>query len=251
MTERGPRKGTIAAMRAERDAALERARAAEDRAESHASLALRFERELSERGQGIARELQDELARHATAVRSMALTLRSRLAAGEPSLGQIARLLVSEADALLQSLRSIVAADGQDAVEHGHLPDALRALVADWRLRKPGLRFELLLEPPDSDAFGLASLAIETAAWRLAGAAIDYAVARHGVRTVVVSARREDGALTLQVSDDGVAMPRRDSVGEDALRAIRERAGACGASVVVNDGEAGGVEVLVRLPWTV
>ena len=46
-------------------------------------------------------------------------------------------------------------------------------------------------------------------------------------------------------------MPRRDSVEEDAVRAIRERAEACGASVVVNDGEAGGVEVLVRLPWTV
>jgi len=31
---------------------------------------------------------------------------------------------------------------------------------------------------------------------------------------------------------------------------MRERAAACGGAVDVSTGEAGGVEVLVRLPWS-
>ena len=244
------RKG-IAAVRAERDAALARAQAAEERADLHASLALRFERELAEQRQATVRELHDEFSSRAISVRAMAATLQARLASREPSLAQIAQLLVSEIDALFLAMRTMTAGDGADAVEHGHLPDALRALVADWRLRKPRVRFELLLEPPGSDAFGLASQAVETAAWRIAGEAIAYCVGRSGTRTVIVSARREEQTLTLQVSDDGVAMPRQRRAEDAALRALRERAQACAASLVVGDGEAGGVEVMVQLPWTV
>lgn len=248
MAESG-RKG-IAAVRAERDAALARAAAAEERAELHASLALRFERELAEQRQATVRELHDEFARRAISVRAMASTLKSRLGAREPSLAQIAQLLVSEIDALFVAMRTMTAADGADAVEHGHFPDALRALLADWRLRKPGVRFELLLEPAGDDAFGLASQAVETAAWRVAGAALAFCAQRAGTRTVVVSARREDELLTLQVSDDGAALPRQRRARDDAIAPVRERAQAAGASLEVTDGESGGVEVLVRLPWT-
>ena len=163
---------------------------------------------------------------------------------------EIAQLLVAEIDALFLAMRTMTAADGADAVEHGHLPDALRALVADGRLRTPGVRFELLLEPAADDAFGLASQEVETAAWRIAGAALAFCAQRAGTTTVVVSARREDDLLTLQLSDDGAPMPRQRRARDDALAPMRERAQACGATLEVSDGEAGGVEVLVRLPWT-
>jgi signal transduction histidine kinase len=44
-------------------------------------------------------------------------------------------------------------------------------------------------------------------------------------------------------------MPRRDAPEGPGLRAMRERAIAAGGSVVVGTGEAGGAEVLVKLPW--
>ena len=136
-----------------------------------------------------------------------------------------------------------------EPIERGGLPEALRTLMSDWQLRKPQTRFELLLEPADDERFGLATQAIEAAAWRLVADAIENAVAHAGARTVVVSARRAADALTLQVSDDGRGLPGEDAPEGAGLRTMRERAQACGGSLTVRAGEAGGVEVLVRLPW--
>ncbi len=136
-----------------------------------------------------------------------------------------------------------------EPLEHGGLLEGLRTLVADWRMRKPAMRFELLLDPDDDAQFGLATPAIEAAAWRIAADAIENAIAHAGARTVIVSARRDASSLTLQVSDDGRGMAAGDAAEGAGLRDMRERAQSCGGSLTVGTGEAGGVEVLVRLPW--
>jgi cobalt-zinc-cadmium efflux system protein len=236
-------------LRAERDAAIAHSIEVEQERDLSREMALRFEREFDGQRQVLARELHDELAQHATAIRTMASTFESRLSEREPSLAQLARLMVRNTDALFATVRTMTARLRPEPLEHGGLLEGLRTLVADWKLRKPGMRFELLLEPADDERFGLATQAIEGAAWRIAADAIENAVAHAGARTVIVSARRDSGALTLQVSDDGRGLPGEDAREGAGLRSMRVRAQACGGSLTVATGEAGGVEVLVRLPW--
>ncbi len=245
----GGLRAEIERLRDERDAATARAIEAEQQRDGTRELALRFEREFDEQRRELARDLRDELTQHATAIKTMAATIESRLAEREPSLAQLARLMMRNTEALFAAVRTITARLRPEALEHGGLLEGLRTLVADWRLRKPGMRFELLLEPGDDAQFGLATPAIEAAAWRITADAIDNAVAHAVAGTVVVSARRGAGWLTLQVSDDGQGMGGGGSAEGRGLRAMREQAQACGGSLTVETGEAGGVEVLVRLPW--
>jgi len=248
--EAEPAGNALERMRAERDAAITHSIEAEQERDLAREMALRFEREFDGQRQVLARELNDELSQQATAIRGMASTFESRLAGREPSLAQLARLMVRSTDALFAAVRTITTRLRPEALEHGGLLEGLRTLVADWRLRKPEMRFELLIAPDDDERFGLGPPTIEAAAWRIAADAIENAVAHSGARTIVVSARREADALILQVSDDGRGMPAERAPEGEGLRAMRESAERCGGSVSVATGEAGGVEVLVRLPWT-
>lgn len=234
--------------REERDDALRHALETERERDLGQALALRFEREMEERQRALARALYEELGRHATSLRTLAATLESRLAGREPSLAQLAGLMVRNADALAASVRTMIRQVQPEPLEHGGLPEGLRSLLADWRLRQPGIRFQLLLDPPDDASFGLGSPQVEAAAWRIVAEAIENAVLHAGAGAVIVSVRREAGAITLQVGDDGRGLARRSVEGE-GLRAMRERAAACGGSVTVANGESGGAEVLARLPW--
>lgn len=247
--EAEPAGDSLERMRAERDAAIAHSIECEQERDLAREMALRFEREFDGQRRELARELNDELSQQATAIRGMASTFETRLAEREPSLAQLARLMVRSTEALFAAVRTITTRLRPEALEHGGLLEGLRTLVADWRLRKPEMRFELLIAPDDDERFGLGPAAIEAAAWRIAADAIENAVAHSGARTVVVSARREGDALTLQVSDDGRGLPGERAPEGEGLRAMRESAERCGGSVSVATGEAGGVEVLVRLPW--
>ena len=245
----GDLRAEIDRFRAERDAAIAHSVETEQERDASRDLALRFEREFDEQRRVLARDLHDDLAQPAMAIKTMAATFESRLAEREPSLAQLARLLMRNTEALFAAVRTITGRLRPEPLEHGGLLEGLRTLVADWRLRKPGMRFELLLEPEDDAKFGLATSAIEAAAWHTAADAIENAIAHAGARTVIVSARRDGQWLTLQVSDDGRGMGAGDAAEGAGLRAMRERAQSCGGSLTVATGEAGGVEVLVRLPW--
>jgi cobalt-zinc-cadmium efflux system protein len=234
---------------AERDAALAQALQAEQQRDASGELALRYERALEEERRAVVRELQDDLGRHATAIRTMASTFENRLAEREPSLAQLASLMVRNTDALFAAIRAMVQRVRPEAFDRGGLLDGIRALVDDWRLRQPAMRFELLIEPADSQAFGFGPPEVEEAAYRIVSEALENAVTHSRAGTVVVSVHRDAGALSLQVSDDGRGMPRGDTPEGPGLRAMRERAASVAGSVVVGTGEAGGAEVLVKLPW--
>ena len=234
---------------ADREAAISQALRAEQQRDASGELALRFERELEEERRSVARELQDELGQHAMAIKTMAATFESRLADREPSLAQLASLMVRNTEAMFAAIRAMVQRVRPEAFDRGGLLDGLRALVADWRLRQPAMRFELMIDPADDRAFGLGEPEVEAAAYRIVAEALDNAVLHARAATVVVSVSRDAGVLTLQISDDGRGLPRRDSAEGPGLRTMRERALACGGGVTVATGESGGVEVLVRLPW--
>jgi signal transduction histidine kinase len=234
--------------REERDDALRHALEAEQQRDLSHELALRFEREFEEQRRALAQALHDELGHHAMAIRTIASTLENRLADREPSLAQLARLMVRNAEALSASVRSLVRQVRPEPLEHGGLLEGLRSLLADWALRQPAIRFQLFVDPPDDAAFGFGLPDVEAAAWRIVAESVENAVEHAGPGTVVVSVRRGDGVLTIQVGDDGRGLVRRRVDGA-GMQAIRERAAACGGSVSVANGESGGVEVLASLPW--
>lgn len=234
--------------RNERDGALRHAVEVEQQLDLSHELALRFEREFEDERRALAQALHDELGHHAMALRTIASTLENRLAEREPSLAQLASLMVRNADALSASVRSLIRQVRPEPLEHGGLLEGLRSLLADWALRQPSIRFELLVEPADDDSFGLAAPEIESAAWRIVAESVENAVEHAAAGTVIVSVRRGDGVLMLQVSDDGHGLARRRVDGA-GLHAMRERAAACGGSISVANGESGGAEVLASLPW--
>ncbi len=239
--------------------ALERAREERDRALRHAleveqqrdlshELALRFEREFEEHRRALAQALHDELGHHAMAIRTIASTLENRLVDREPSLAQLAGLMVRNAEALSASVRNLVRQVRPEPLEHGGLIEGLRSLLADWALRQPAIRFQLFVDPPDDISFGFALPEVEAAAWRIVAESVENAVEHAQAGTIVVSVRRGEQMLTLQVGDDGRGLARRRADGA-GLQAMRERAAACGGSVSIANGESGGVEVLASLPW--
>lgn len=251
-----PAESSVAALRRalerardDRDTALRDALEAEQQRDLSRGLALRFESELEAFRRETARALNDEFGGHAQGIRTMASTLEARLSEREPSLAQLAALIVRNADAMLETVRSLVRQVRPGALEEGGLTEGLRALVADWRLRAPALRFELLLEPEDDAAFGLGSARAEAAAYRIVREALDNAVAHSGASTIVVSVHSDGRDIAIQVSDDGRGLARQRRREGTGLLAMRELAEAAGGSVTVATGESGGVEVLARLPW--
>jgi glucose-6-phosphate-specific signal transduction histidine kinase len=234
---------------AERDEALRQAIFVEQQRDIARDMALRFEREADALRRDFAHLLNDDLARHATALKTLASTFESRLAGREPSLAQLASLMMQSTDAMLAAIRDSITRIRADSSAGNGLPDGLRALVEDWRLRRPDMRFELLLEPADDSEFGLGSSALETAAVRLVAHALGNAVDHARAAMVVVSARRTGARLTLQISDDGRGLPRGDIAEGPGLRAMRELVVRLGGSLLVDTGESGGAEVLVELPW--
>lgn len=233
---------------AERDEALRVQLELEQQRDLARELALRFEREAQQARDSLARELGDAIAGHAAALRSLAATFERRLAGREPSLAQLATLLTGATDAMLAALGASLARIRPEPLGSGGLPAALRALLEDWRLRVPAMRFELLLDPAP-DQFGLASPETEEAALRIVAEALDNAVRHARAAVVVVSARRDGPVLVLQVSDDGRGLPADPADEGPGLRVMRELALRLGGRVQLATGESGGAELLAELPW--
>ncbi len=237
----------------ERDKARESALLAEQQRDLSREMALRFERELEQERRALARDLHDDLGQHSTALKTLATTFEHRLGGREPSLAQLASLMVQSADSLLGSIRAMINRVRPEALEHGGLVFGLRALIDDWQLRRPDLRFELLLDPSDDDVFGVGPDETESAAYRIVQEAVTNAVRHSQGSTVVVSLSRSDDWLRVQVSDDGRGLPSAVvRAGKDGrgLVGMRERAAALGGEFSVRTGESGGAELLVTLPWS-
>lgn len=214
-------------------------------------LALRLERELDALSADVARSLRDEIGPQLTGLRTLAASLESRLAGSEPTLSPLAAVVLSQADSLIESVRALVARVRPDALSCGGLPEALRALAADWRLRRPGCRVEVLLDPPDDTGFGLASPAIETAALQAAAAVFERALGAGAATGIVLAASRSDARLVLQIEHDGAGpgVAKGSAAAPAWFASAQARIAALGGESQVERGELGGTSIVVRLPW--
>ena len=89
--------------------------------------------------------------------------------------------------------------------------------------------------------------ALEVAAYRIVQEALTNVVRHARVSAARVVLRPEEGALEVEVCDDGVGMPSQRTAGVGLL-SMRERAEELGGTCTVEPAPSGGTRVLARLP---
>ena len=228
--------------------------AAQQDAELARDMALRFEAELDEERKRLAREVGEGLAEQVVMLKTLAQTLEKRLAQQEPSLAELAAMMCANADGLLAHIRHIVRRVRPEPLVGGGLVPAVRALADDWRLRRPDQRFEVLVEPAGESAFGLGEPDVEALALRVIELALEDAAQNelwYGAPTLlVISMRRGEGLLTLQVAHDARARRRQaDLAAAPGWSDLKDRVRDLSGQLSTGTGEAGGFELIAILPW--
>jgi signal transduction histidine kinase len=203
-------------------------------------------RHMAEERLRIAREMHDVLG-HSLAVITLQAGVAEHLLDSRPDEVRRAvtaiRNVSKQALAELRSELAMLRGEGQNGAERTPTPDvsALPSLVA--QMRDAGLRVDLDLEASVHDLPEIVS----RAAYRLVQESLTN-VARHAgsSATAAVSARVEDGALRIEIIDDGVgAAALQDGAG---IEGMRERVAALGGSFSAANRDHRGFAVTASLP---
>ncbi len=192
----------------------------------------------------IGQDLHDDLGQQLTGAALLAQTLREKLdalGAAEASdaafLAEVLGTTLADARGLSRLLSPVDA-----------LADGLSAALTDLadqveRMAAVGCRFVVEGDPSLEDATTATHL------YRIAQEATNNAVKHADAREIVLTLRRrDDGALVLQVADDGVGLPPGHGRGL-GLRTMHYRARLLGADLAVESGGADeGTVVTCTLP---
>jgi PAS domain S-box-containing protein len=191
----------------------------------------------------IGNDLHDELGQVLTGASLLLRGCHTSALRGEPvTPGEIDRVLELLAGAI-ENTRSLAHGLAPGMLDCGGLTSALENLAAQAR-RWSGLEIALSLSPGD---LGTLDASTSDHLYRMVQEAITN-VARHAhARRAEISTRLEDGALIIEVSDDGIGIPASVSNGF-GLRTIRYRAQAIGAEFAINAARPRGTRLCVRLP---
>jgi PAS domain S-box-containing protein len=193
----------------------------------------------------IARELHDELGQLLTALKMDLAWLRERIPDGD--VADRARQMGGALDRTVTSVRRIAADLRPLMLDDLGLADAVSWLVEDFA-RRSGVACKLE-KPPEGDLDAV-ERSLATAIYRALQESLTN-IARHAAaKHAWIQLAVEDGALRLEVEDDGrgispeaPANPR--SLG---LKGMRERMSYLGGTVEVARAPRGGTRVRVRAP---
>ena len=198
-----------------------------------------------EERKGVAREIHDELGQNLTTLKLHLSLLTEDIPEGNDELRGKFRDMIEDIDVTIQSVKQLIS-----SLRPGLLDDLGLVAAIEWQAeefqRRTGIRCELRIDPPD--------IALDddrsTAVFRIFQETLTN-VARHArAQAVRVRLTADEGAIMLQVRDDGIGITT-DAV-EDGnsfgLMGIRERAFYWGGEAAFR-GEAGrGTTVTVTLP---
>jgi signal transduction histidine kinase len=185
----------------------------------------------------LRRDLHDGVGPQLAALTLKLETARRKLAA-DPDADALLSALGDRTRAAVADIRRAVYALRPPALDEFGLVPVLRETAAQYG---PGIRVEAPENLPPLPA------AVEVAVYRIAGEAITNVVRHAEARTCVVRITLDEGALRLEVSDDGVGIARDRGAGV-GLRSMRERADELGGACTVEPGVGGGTRVSARLP---
>jgi PAS domain S-box-containing protein len=192
----------------------------------------------------IARELHDELGQLLTALKMDLGWLRERLPA-DAALAARAAEMGALLDRTVTATRRISADLRPMMLDDLGLADAAAWLVDDFTKRSGiGCRIELPEELQE------VSKAVGTAVYRAIQESLTN-IARHaGAKNAWVSLAVEDGALQVEVEDDGRGISPADQAKARSLglRGMRERIGFLGGTLEISRPPRGGTRVRLRVP---
>jgi two-component system sensor histidine kinase UhpB len=191
----------------------------------------------------IARDLHDEIGPHLFAANVDATMIASLIAGGksDAALGQVRSIQAAIAH-MQRLVRDILGRLRPTRLVELGLAAAVLDLIEFWRVRRPELAFETRLPADDP---GLAEAAQE-AAYRLVQESLSNAV-RHGApKTIAVLIEAADGAVRIEVRNDGAAAAL--AAPGFGLTGMAERVAAAGGSLDAGPLEGGGWRVVASLP---
>jgi PAS domain S-box-containing protein len=191
----------------------------------------------------IGNDLHDELGQVLTGASLLLRGCHTSALRGEAvAPGEIDRVLELLAGAI-ENTRSLAHGLAPGALDCGGLTSALENLAHQAR-RWSGLDIVLSSSPGD---LGTLDASTSDHLYRMVQEAITN-VARHAhARRAEISTRVEDGALIIEVSDDGIGIPASVTNGF-GLRTMRYRADAIGAEFAIAATRPHGTRLCVRLP---
>jgi PAS domain S-box-containing protein len=191
----------------------------------------------------IARELHDELGQLLTALKMDLGWLRERLPDAELALraAEMGALL----DRTVSATRRIMADLRPMMLDDLGLGDAAAWLVDDFAKRSGiACRFELAEDLQE------VSKAVATAVYRAIQESLTN-IARHaGAKNAWVNVAMDEGALQVEVEDDGRGIAQADLAKARSLglRGMRERISFLGGSLEIGSAPRGGTRVRLRVP---
>ncbi len=191
----------------------------------------------------IARDLHDEIGPHLFAANVDASMIASLIGAGKSDAALSQVRSIQTAIAHMQRLvRDILGRLRPTRLVELGLSAAVLDLIEFWRVRRPELAFETQLP---ADDLGLAEAGQETV-YRLVQESLSNAV-RHGApKTITVRIEPAEGAVRIEVRNDGAAAaPAAPGFG---LTGMAERVAAAGGTLDAGPLEGGGWRVIARLP---
>lgn len=196
----------------------------------------------------IARELHDELGQSVTAMRSMALSIATRVHSFDPQAEQAARLIADESSRLYDAMHGIIPRLTPLVLDNFGLAEALNDLAERTQRVHADVQIALKVELADAAPCADVSLALYRAAQEGITNALRHGQARH----LQLSVEQHAGDVTLDLVDDGNGMPPEDPrrAGHYGLRWLAERVEGLGGAVRIERAVPRGVRLHVRLPMS-
>ena len=214
-------------------AAIENA-ALYERAQTAASL---------EERQRLARELHDSVSQALYGIALGARTARTQLDRDASKAVEPVDYVLSLAEAGLAEMRALIFELRPESLETEGLIAGLEKQAAALRARHSIEVDAELCEEPD------APLAIKEAVSRIAQEAMHNTVKHARASHVWLRLAREDGAIALEVRDNGRGFdPTQPYAGHLGLRSMRERAEKLGGTIEFESAEGKGARVRVSIP---
>jgi two-component system sensor histidine kinase UhpB len=218
---------------------------ARQRLQENRELTQMIQSHIEEERRSIARELHDELGQSITAIKSIGLSILQRPDAHDARVTEAARLIVDTAGRMYDAVHEMIPRLRPFALDSFGLSDALSDLAGEWRTRHPEVEMRLSVDDPLPEL----NDAVTTCAYRIVQEALINALRHASASRINVSVGVEPNELVVRIDDNGVGLlPGWDQPGHYGVRGMRERASALGGTLELRAGEAGGTQVLARMP---
>lgn len=201
------------------------------------------EKAILEERQRLARELHDSVSQALYGIALGARTARTLLDRDPAQVVEPLDYVLSLAEAGLAEMRALIFELRPETLEAEGLVVALGKQIESARARHGlDVQAELCSEPE-------MSYEAKEAVYRIAQEVLNNITKHARARRVDLRLSQLNGAIILEVSDDGVGFASEDSFpGHLGLRTMRERATRLGGTLQVESAPAQGTRILARIP---